>query len=115
MTTRDDPLLEDEPGGEGGGGLSLPAFARDPIGLLRRRWPWMGVVLVGFGALALTAAALFPLSYRASTQVLLTGKRIPEEFVRSTIREGAAYPCPLEFSKGTQRMIDMVLEAEGRG
>lgn len=32
-----------------------------------------------------------------------------------TIREGAPYPCPLEFSRGTQRMIDMVLEAEGRG
>jgi predicted dehydrogenase len=37
-----------------------------------------------------------------------------ENFGR-TIREGAAYPCPLEFSRGTQRMIDMVLEAEKRG
>jgi hypothetical protein len=36
-----------------------------------------------------------------------------ENFGR-TIREGAPYPCPLEFSRGTQRMIDMVLEAEGR-
>ncbi|EYD75418.1 Oxidoreductase, Gfo/Idh/MocA family [Rubellimicrobium mesophilum DSM 19309] len=32
-----------------------------------------------------------------------------------TLREGAAYPCPLEFSKGTQRMIDMVLERERAG
>jgi predicted dehydrogenase len=37
-----------------------------------------------------------------------------ENFGR-TVREGAAYPCPLEFSRGTQRMIDMVLEAEKRG
>ena len=37
-----------------------------------------------------------------------------ENFGR-TLREGAAYPCPLEFSKGTQRMIDMVLEAERAG
>jgi predicted dehydrogenase len=36
-----------------------------------------------------------------------------ENFVRS-VREGAPYPCPLEFSRGTQRMIDMVLEAERR-
>jgi len=36
-----------------------------------------------------------------------------ENFGR-TLREGAPYPCPLEFSRGTQRMIDMVLEAEGR-
>ena len=28
-----------------------------------------------------------------------------------TIRTGAPYPCPLEFSRGTQRMIDMVLAA----
>lgn len=37
-----------------------------------------------------------------------------ENFVR-TIRDGTAYPCPLEFSQGTQRFIDMVLEAETRG
>jgi predicted dehydrogenase len=37
-----------------------------------------------------------------------------ENFGRS-IRQGAPYPCPLEFSAGTQRMIDMVLEAEAAG
>ncbi len=30
----------------------------------------------------------------------------------SAVRGEAAYPCPLEFSRGTQRMIDMVLAAE---
>lgn len=35
-----------------------------------------------------------------------------ENFCRS-VREGKVYPCPLEFSRGTQRMIDMVWEAEG--
>jgi len=34
-----------------------------------------------------------------------------ENFCR-TLREGAAYPCPLEFSRGTQAMIDMVWAAE---
>jgi hypothetical protein len=34
-----------------------------------------------------------------------------QNFGRS-LREGVPYACPLEFSKGTQRMIDMVLEAE---
>jgi predicted dehydrogenase len=28
-----------------------------------------------------------------------------------TVRNGAAYPCPLEFSRGTQHMIDMVFAA----
>ncbi|RVV99590.1 Gfo/Idh/MocA family oxidoreductase [Mesobaculum littorinae] len=31
----------------------------------------------------------------------------------TSIREGVAYPCPLEFSRGTQRMIDMVFDAAG--
>lgn len=35
-----------------------------------------------------------------------------ENFV-STVRTGAPYPCPLEFSRGTQAMIDMVLAAAG--
>lgn len=36
-----------------------------------------------------------------------------ENFGRS-IRQGAAYPCPLEFSRGTQDMMDMVFNAGGR-
>lgn len=36
-----------------------------------------------------------------------------ENFVRS-VRTGAAYPAPLEFSRGTQRMIDMVYAQAGR-
>jgi predicted dehydrogenase len=36
-----------------------------------------------------------------------------ENFGRS-VREGVAYPCPLEFSRGTQAMIDMVFAAGGR-
>ncbi len=37
-----------------------------------------------------------------------------EAFGRS-VRDGTPYACPLEWSQGTQRMIDMVLDAEGRG
>jgi len=29
-----------------------------------------------------------------------------------TLRAGEAYPCPLEFSQGTQRMIDMIFAGE---
>lgn len=35
-----------------------------------------------------------------------------ESFCNS-VRTGAAYPCPLEFSRGTQAMIDMVFAAGG--
>ncbi|PYE85813.1 Gfo/Idh/MocA family protein [Pseudoroseicyclus aestuarii] len=37
-----------------------------------------------------------------------------EAFCRS-VREGAPYACPLEFSRGTQAMIDAVYAAAGRG
>lgn len=30
----------------------------------------------------------------------------------ASLRDGAIYPCPLEFSRGTQAMIDMVWDAE---
>ena len=33
-----------------------------------------------------------------------------EAFCRS-VREGVAYPCPLEFSRGTQVMIDQALSS----
>ncbi len=32
------------------------------------------------------------------------------EAFNGSVQTGAAYPCPLEFSKGTQRMIDMVFD-----
>ena len=32
------------------------------------------------------------------------------ENFNASIREGSAYPCPLEFSRGTQQMIDRVFE-----
>jgi predicted dehydrogenase len=31
----------------------------------------------------------------------------------AAVRGEAAYPCPLEFSQGTQRFIDMIWAAEG--
>lgn len=31
-----------------------------------------------------------------------------------TVQTGAAYPCPLEFSRGTQHMMDMVFTAGGQ-
>ena len=37
-----------------------------------------------------------------------------EAFCRS-VREGTEYPCPLEFSRSTQAMMDMVFAKAGRG
>jgi hypothetical protein len=32
---------------------------------------------------------------------------------RATVIDGATYPCPLEFSRGTQAMIDMAFDKTG--
>ena len=34
------------------------------------------------------------------------------EAFSSSVKDGTDYPCSLEFSKGTQRMIDMVFAKE---
>jgi uncharacterized protein involved in exopolysaccharide biosynthesis len=67
----------------------LPAALRDPLGCLRRRWPWMVVALLA--GLAATAVFVFRKSprYVASATVVVTSQRIPEEFVRPTVEEDA--------------------------
>jgi len=66
---------------------SLPAFARDPLGVVRRRWPWM-LLCVVLG-LAATSAVVFTRqpTYLAETTILVSSQAIPEEFVRTTVVE----------------------------
>ncbi|HME71996.1 MAG TPA: hypothetical protein VKM54_19305 [Myxococcota bacterium] len=72
---------------EVGAPAGLPTSLRDPLGLMRRRWSWMAVAFTL--GLAATAAflRLHAPSYLASATVLITSKRIPESFVRSTVTE----------------------------
>jgi uncharacterized protein involved in exopolysaccharide biosynthesis len=70
---------------ESGGGL--PAFLLDPEGAVRRRWRWMaGALAVGLVATAV-ATLTWPLQYIAQATILISSQEIPEEFVRSTVRE----------------------------
>ena len=69
------------------GSMPLPAFARDPMGVLRRRWPWMlaalAASLAGLAALVMSREP----TYQAETTILVTSQAIPEEFVRTTVAE----------------------------
>jgi uncharacterized protein involved in exopolysaccharide biosynthesis len=66
----------------------LPEFLTDPYGVIRRRWPWMLAVLLLGSVAAGAFVARIPQTYQASARLLLTGQRIPEDFVRSTSLEG---------------------------
>ncbi len=79
------------------------------------------------GVLSLTAP--FNAGVASEAQVHLTRAGHPEELWRFTterqyrlqveafgrsVRDGTPYPCPLEFSRGTQAMIDAALAAAGQ-
>lgn len=65
----------------------LPAFLLDPRGVLQRRWRWMLLTLV-VGTLT-TGSVVYSIepTYAAEASVLITSQEIPQEFVRSTVRE----------------------------
>ncbi len=65
----------------------LPAFVKDPKGLLRRRWRWMvAVTFVGCVATVIYVSQI-PVTYLATTTVLVTSQQIPSRFVESTVPE----------------------------
>ena len=70
---------------ESTGGSGIPDALRDPVGLIRRRWPWMLVTLL----VALVATVLFFVlsepRYLAQATVLVTSQPISKDYVRSTI------------------------------
>ena len=73
---------EDQPAG-------LPAFVRDPMGMVRRRWVWM-LVTASIGVIAtILYVTTIPITYLARTTVLVTSQQIPERFVASTVTEDA--------------------------
>ena len=69
--------------------FSLPAFLFDPLGVLRRRWIWLvAATVLGMVATGFMVTRSKP-TYVAEASVLLTSQQIPEDFVRSTVREDA--------------------------
>ena len=66
-------------------GQSLPGFSLDPIGVIRRRWPWMLAVAGVGAALCAVYLMIWEPSYRARSTVLVASQRISEDFVRSTV------------------------------
>jgi len=68
----------------------LPAFIRDPVGILRRGWKWGVAVFIPLAVIAVLLAEAVPLQYEATSRLLMSSKSIPDEFVPSTIIAGAS-------------------------
>ncbi len=67
--------------------LQLPGFLFDPRGVVERRWRWMAAV-GAIGILAtVVAVVLWKPQFVAQATILITRQQIPEDFVRSTVRE----------------------------
>ncbi len=93
-----------------------------------RMAPWQEVVFHGTeGILKLTTpfnAGVYGLAelHLQDAEQRVRVERFPADnhYVRqveafnASVRDGTAYPCPLEFSRGTQAMLDMVYAAERR-
>ena len=62
---------------------------RDPLGILRRRWRPMLLVLLAGLAVTPLAVWLLPPVYQARASVLIATQKLSESFVRSTIQEDA--------------------------
>jgi len=67
--------------------FQMPAYLRDPVGITRRRWPWMLVTLLSGLIGTAIAVWLWKPLYVAQATILITSQQIPEEFIRSTVRE----------------------------
>ncbi len=92
-----------------------------------RMFPQQGVTFHGDGGV-LRLSCPFNANVADQAELILESKanqRIHERFpgvnhyvhqvenFGVTVQTGAAYPCPLEFSRGTQRMMDMAFAAGG--
>ena len=81
------PVDGDARGEEAEAPMPLPAFARDPIGVLKRRWLWMVLCFVCcMGVVGGLVATRKP-TFLAETTILVSSQAIPEEFVRTTVVE----------------------------
>lgn len=66
-------------------GFEVPPFLLDPLGVLRRRWPWMlPVLLLGLVATVIAVAMRAPY-FAATAKLLISKQQIPVEFVRPTV------------------------------
>jgi uncharacterized protein involved in exopolysaccharide biosynthesis len=96
---------------EAGAQAGLPDWLRDPIAVLRRRWPAMLVaLLVGFAVTAVATVLRKPV-YLAQASVLLATQKVTEDLVKPTTQvspiEGIdAFAAEALSSANLKRVID---------
>lgn len=84
------PGFGDDLDAENKSGPMLPPVLRDPVGVLRRGKTWAILSFLLLLLPALFGAHVAPLQYEATTQLMLTAKRIPDEYVPTIILAGVS-------------------------
>jgi succinoglycan biosynthesis transport protein ExoP len=80
---------EDDDDMGGSGAFRMPPALTDPIGVVRRRWRSV-CVAGGIGMILLIGLiAVWPDQYLATSQLLVSGTTVSEDFVRKTINSSA--------------------------
>lgn len=93
-------------------GSGIPSFLFDPIGIVRRRWRWIVPVLGAGAVLATVVVSAWPMTYVASARALLSGQRLPDDFVRTTVAEGFAEQLNAMVGEALSReSLDELVEA----
>lgn len=106
--------MDDQNESEGGGGVGLPQFLLDPVGVVKRRWRWLLGAFAVASILAAAGVALWPNQYEATARLLISSQRIPDEFVRSTIAEGVAEQLNAMVGEALSRdSLVSLIEAHG--
>ena len=84
------PGFGDDLEAESKSGPMLPPVLRDPVGVLKRGKTWAILSFLLLLLPALFGAHVAPLQYEATTQLMLTAKRIPDEYVPTIILAGVS-------------------------
>ena len=66
--------------------VQILELAKNPGGMIRRRWIWMLLALVSVSVASVWIWTRVEPTYRATSTVLVSSQQIPESFIRSTVR-----------------------------
>jgi uncharacterized protein involved in exopolysaccharide biosynthesis len=92
----------------------IPEFLRDPVGIVRRRWPFMlAVLVIGLAATAAMGMWHEP-KFAARATLMVASQNITEEFVRPTVEDDSMERINAMMGEAlAQQNLAELIEAHG--